>query len=194
MKIKEFILRRRTCLALSVVAAFLLAAAALPGLASEAGLGLSDLSAQADAVARVRISSINTGYRHTPHGKLPFILYEAETLELMAGTAPATFIVPAPAAAGKSGIHPLPGGPALQKGKEYVLFLNRVEGDKKELFYLVSPGQGALPVVSLQARGKVVPLPWSKRNPQRGFVHIRLKDLESCVKAVRDNLRREEQK
>ncbi len=162
-----------------------------PATASERRLTLADLTEQSDIVVRATIKKSAAGYRNTDHGKLPFLIYNAQTRSVLSGRAPRSFTLRVPAAAGKSGINPLPGGPAFSIDREYVLFLKRAESDNNDVFELVSIFQGSLPVIFLKERGEVVPVPLAKPVTKRSFIYIRFMQLDTHVKAVQKNLERE---
>ncbi len=164
------------------------------GHASERSLTVAEMTGQADVVARARVTSISTDYFTTGGSKLPFLVYKAETRSVMCGEIESSFTLLLPAAESKSGIKTLPDNPALQKGAEYFLFLKRAKDIDGEVFYLVSPLQAALPIVSVKEGEEAVPLPLSSQGTGRRMVYVRPAHLEAHVRAVRQNTELERKK
>jgi|GEM_PF-5509402 len=176
-------------------AALLLAFIAVAGgHASEKFLTVAEMTEQAEVVARARVTSTTTDYFATSRGKLPFLVYKAETRSVMCGEIESSFTLLLPAAESKSGIKSLPDNPAFKKGADYVFFLKRAEDIDDEVFYLFSPLQAALPIVSVKDGEEAVPLPLSNQGSRRGTVFVRPEHFAAHVKAVRQNAELERKK
>ncbi|HUT52191.1 MAG TPA: hypothetical protein VM658_02260 [bacterium] len=167
--------------------------AASPALGAERLVSVSELSREAEVVARAEVVSVTGAMVETAGGRFPFLVYEARVKEVIAGACPARIFVRVPGVVAGGRIGSLPDGPALGQGTEAVFFLKAGRGAApgSGIYDLVSLGCGALPVAA-GGKDAVVMVPEKgKAHEGRGRVKVRLQDLTAQVKAARENQARE---
>jgi len=171
---------------------------AVSAVAAERYMSVNELTRGATLVARAEIVGVSSTVVETPQGKFPFILYQARLKAAISGACPQNFVVRVPGLIAGNTIIALPDAPALSKGTDAVLFLRPAFGTApvSNVYELVSLSSGALPVIAAAGGDEIiVVLPVQAPGGEgRGRIKVKLKDLATEVKVVRENQRREEKK
>ncbi len=167
-------------------------------LSAEKHLTLSELAVQSDLIARVRVISMETRLMRASAGEFPFIIYKAEVIEMIHGQKSSELFFRVPGVITGNTVAIGSDQPLFKDGSDLVVFLRRADASEGEgpMYDLVSPGQGAIPVLAVPSSKKadaavreMVPIklgvPSGPDNASR--VMIGLEDLAAHVTAAKAN-------